>query len=573
MPLKVSDGVGAWIKDFKKSDAPQFKGKSEKERRDMALAAYYDAKKQNENYVSHAQRKAVWANRADGGKGHPDKKKKTEGTHGPEGVGKAWPDYANQFAKKKVKLSKHVELDAKRAKLESYDPSIHQEGTPEAGKYARKITPGQIEEALNMTDEEFDAYVDTLSEAEYKELEEGIMGALGRGIKRVASPITNRLTSKGRTQLRQKKANKLAAKAKAERERVKSKNDLDKARADLKKAKADSLAQRRDRAQKIGAAAGTAVRSTVNKAKKVLSPLARMAKRKLSPQASGRTQTESFVIEGVKVEIEELNKSTMARYTRAAARDINLQGIRGNTDKIKKRVKGIDTATHKLAMRKEDQDLIESEYNAGFDHARSGKNYKNPHKDKKSREYRSWLQGYTSGKMQKPVKFKESVHHDIDHSDPDFKRLLKKHNVTHSVVKKGPQSGDSIKLHGDKKNVQHVSKVLKNPQQHQNEDVKIDEMSKEKLAGYEKKARTSAIVNALKFGKKADDKYKKRAAGLKRAAKTTGTKYSDAWHESNASGEKNLQLDRERAVKKKLKPSDRVKVDAIRAMMKNANKN
>jgi hypothetical protein len=30
----------------------------------------------NEGYVNHAQRKAVWANRADDGKGHPDKKKK-----------------------------------------------------------------------------------------------------------------------------------------------------------------------------------------------------------------------------------------------------------------------------------------------------------------------------------------------------------------------------------------------------------------------------------------------------------------------------------------------------------------
>ena len=29
-----------------------------------------------EGYVSHAQRAAVWANRADGGKGHPDNKKK-----------------------------------------------------------------------------------------------------------------------------------------------------------------------------------------------------------------------------------------------------------------------------------------------------------------------------------------------------------------------------------------------------------------------------------------------------------------------------------------------------------------
>jgi len=40
MPLKVSHGIGAWIKDFKGSDAPQFKGKSDKERRDQAIAAY-----------------------------------------------------------------------------------------------------------------------------------------------------------------------------------------------------------------------------------------------------------------------------------------------------------------------------------------------------------------------------------------------------------------------------------------------------------------------------------------------------------------------------------------------------
>src|SRR5210317_2292314 len=77
MPLSVKDGMGAWVDDFKKSDAPQFKGKSEKERREMAIAAYMSAKKgdsKDEGYVSHAQRKAVWASRADGGKGHPDKK-------------------------------------------------------------------------------------------------------------------------------------------------------------------------------------------------------------------------------------------------------------------------------------------------------------------------------------------------------------------------------------------------------------------------------------------------------------------------------------------------------------------
>ena len=40
MPLNKKATIGTWIKDFKKSDAPQFKGKTEKERRDMAIAAY-----------------------------------------------------------------------------------------------------------------------------------------------------------------------------------------------------------------------------------------------------------------------------------------------------------------------------------------------------------------------------------------------------------------------------------------------------------------------------------------------------------------------------------------------------
>lgn len=41
--LKVSDGIGAWIKDFMKSDAPQFDGKSMDRRRKMAIAAFVDA--------------------------------------------------------------------------------------------------------------------------------------------------------------------------------------------------------------------------------------------------------------------------------------------------------------------------------------------------------------------------------------------------------------------------------------------------------------------------------------------------------------------------------------------------
>ena len=42
--LKPSDGAGAYIDDFRKSDAPQFKGKSDKKIQKIAVAAYLDDK-------------------------------------------------------------------------------------------------------------------------------------------------------------------------------------------------------------------------------------------------------------------------------------------------------------------------------------------------------------------------------------------------------------------------------------------------------------------------------------------------------------------------------------------------
>ncbi len=56
MPLKVSDGMGSWIKDFRASDAPQFAGKSAKDRRDMAIAAYL-SKKNEETQVDEISAK------------------------------------------------------------------------------------------------------------------------------------------------------------------------------------------------------------------------------------------------------------------------------------------------------------------------------------------------------------------------------------------------------------------------------------------------------------------------------------------------------------------------------------
>tara|TARA_B100001173_G_scaffold299670_1_gene298451 strand:- start:339 stop:1004 length:666 start_codon:yes stop_codon:yes gene_type:complete len=50
MPLDKKATIGTWIKDFKKSDAPQFKGKNEKDRRDMAIAAYLNKEDTNQNF-------------------------------------------------------------------------------------------------------------------------------------------------------------------------------------------------------------------------------------------------------------------------------------------------------------------------------------------------------------------------------------------------------------------------------------------------------------------------------------------------------------------------------------------
>lgn len=45
--MSADDSPKEWIKDFQKSDAPQFKGKSKEERKKMALAAYYAAQKES----------------------------------------------------------------------------------------------------------------------------------------------------------------------------------------------------------------------------------------------------------------------------------------------------------------------------------------------------------------------------------------------------------------------------------------------------------------------------------------------------------------------------------------------
>lgn len=45
MPLGKNADAGDYVKDFQKSDAPQFKGKSKKKRQQMAVAAFLDSRR------------------------------------------------------------------------------------------------------------------------------------------------------------------------------------------------------------------------------------------------------------------------------------------------------------------------------------------------------------------------------------------------------------------------------------------------------------------------------------------------------------------------------------------------
>ena len=51
MPLGKKADAGDYVDDFKKSKAPQFKGKSKKKRRQMAIAAYLSSKNELANFI------------------------------------------------------------------------------------------------------------------------------------------------------------------------------------------------------------------------------------------------------------------------------------------------------------------------------------------------------------------------------------------------------------------------------------------------------------------------------------------------------------------------------------------
>lgn len=69
MPLKVSHGIKSWIDDFQQSKDKRFDGKSAEKRREMAIAAYMAAKREQKENVKTADKKPEVFTKPDGKKG------------------------------------------------------------------------------------------------------------------------------------------------------------------------------------------------------------------------------------------------------------------------------------------------------------------------------------------------------------------------------------------------------------------------------------------------------------------------------------------------------------------------
>jgi len=119
MPLSVKDGMGAWIDDFAKSDAPQFKGKNKEERRDMAIAAYLTAKRGPEKEekvrveAQTAKQKADMAKamaifKKRGGKVNKVAPGRAQGAHGKDDLGTGMMGMLNKGDTSRFKTKKKI---------------------------------------------------------------------------------------------------------------------------------------------------------------------------------------------------------------------------------------------------------------------------------------------------------------------------------------------------------------------------------------------------------------------------------------------------------------------------------
>ena len=135
MPLKVSDGMGAWIDDFYKSKAPQFKGKNKDERRDMAIAAYLSAKRGDKKEEAVQQEAMTAKQKADmdramaafkrrGGKIKKLAPGKAAGYHGKDDPGKGMAGMMDRGDTKRFGTRKKVGSMRESVMWEAIDPKI-----------------------------------------------------------------------------------------------------------------------------------------------------------------------------------------------------------------------------------------------------------------------------------------------------------------------------------------------------------------------------------------------------------------------------------------------------------------
>ena len=157
-PMKEKLGkdadAGDYIDDFMKSDAPQFKGKSKEKKKDMAIAAYLDAKDKNEEVLDEKIAGLVKKSKQTGvsygilKKSYDRGMAAWKGGHRPGTTPQQWAfarvnsmltgGKADPDLQGKVRAAKKAH---KAKKKESYEI-----GTDEYTDHTKKVTPGQIKE-------------------------------------------------------------------------------------------------------------------------------------------------------------------------------------------------------------------------------------------------------------------------------------------------------------------------------------------------------------------------------------------------------------------------------------------
>lgn len=137
--------AGDYVKDFQKSDAPQFKGKSKEQRRKMAIAAYLDAKDNMDEGDGlwaniHKKRKEGRPMRKPGSKGAPTKQDFDNARATSEGTGKKKPESWEAGYKRRV-----VKTTKPEHKEKGYKWRIKGKERPEISIKLYREKPSQAE--------------------------------------------------------------------------------------------------------------------------------------------------------------------------------------------------------------------------------------------------------------------------------------------------------------------------------------------------------------------------------------------------------------------------------------------